>query len=791
MFQIEADQFAAMRKHRLAEALAAGLTGDHWRGTVDPASGDVLATDRLDHTSRFGFDQQGYIGTITSPLGRTWQLHNGPGGRLDGLTSPAGTAIGFGYDADQRLQRLRDWDGGVSVWDYHDGQTSNLDYANGCIAVTAMDQTGQIANQTLSSPTGTVIAASHYLRDADERLRTSDDRHCGRREYHYDLEGRLLAVAAADPAARERFAYDPAGNRTHCTGATATFDAADRLLTQGETDCRYDARGDLVSITSPRGTWRLTWNRRGLLAAAVSARGERLEFGYDAFGRRMWKRFAGSTAHEPCVTRYCWAGEHLIAEFRVQGQRVLHRQEYVFLPGTWTPFATRSDGATCYYHCDPLGTPKRLTDAAGQLIWEADHRAFGEAIITTALVPNPWRLPGQYQDPETGLHYNRFRYYSPELGRYLSRDPLTFFAGTNFFAYVDSDPLNQADPLGLWWKTALSIGLAIAAAAIVIAVAPAALAAAGIVAASAVGVAATTIATGAAAGAVYFAANEALNQEKFCLSCIFSEFLRGGLVGTVGSLAFLALPAEAGVGLFALAGAGAGILSYGTDVATGPNEFSWADLVLTTVISGLTAGLGRYALPRMVAAWRNWRASKPPTPTTSDAYSISALSNKANEALPRAQTAQEDLSPRNIYQNKTVGSDGNKTLSGWKPENVPEGFASAKPSQVAELSDEIGHKLKPSALDNLTKSDGTIDPDAFPGRYYASHAEKQLAVTNPNEPIAVTRPMCKDCYVFYQKLAQSRNSPQVVTDPDVTRVFWPDGTVTLPDGTLAPPAQRW
>ena len=114
----------------------------------------------------------------------------------------------------------------------------------------------------------------------------------------------------------------------------------------------------------------------------------------------------------------------------------MRRQEYGYLSGSTTPFATRTDGHIYYYTTvTTSATPRRLTNAFGEVVWAADYDAFGQARIAHNLVHNPLRFAGQYHDEETGWHYNRFRYYSysPQLGRYLSRDPVGFLVGANFY----------------------------------------------------------------------------------------------------------------------------------------------------------------------------------------------------------------------------------------------------------------------------------------------------------------------------------------------------------------------
>ncbi|WP_432422939.1 RHS repeat-associated core domain-containing protein [Variovorax boronicumulans] len=107
-----------------------------------------------------------------------------------------------------------------------------------------------------------------------------------------------------------------------------------------------------------------------------------------------------------------------------------------------------------YYQCDHLGTPMELTDEGGNIAWEANYKAWGEARLTIseaarkAGLKNPIRFQGQYLDEETGLYYNRFRYYDPVVGRFVSKDPIRLAGGINLLQYAPN-PINWIDPLGL------------------------------------------------------------------------------------------------------------------------------------------------------------------------------------------------------------------------------------------------------------------------------------------------------------------------------------------------------
>ena len=75
--------------------------------------------------------------------------------------------------------------------------------------------------------------------------------------------------------------------------------------------------------------------------------------------------------------------------------------------------------------------PQRIIDDLGVIVWSAEYEPFGKAILTTTTIDNPLRFPGQYYDQESDKHYNFFRDYNPNTGRYVQSDPIGLFGGVN------------------------------------------------------------------------------------------------------------------------------------------------------------------------------------------------------------------------------------------------------------------------------------------------------------------------------------------------------------------------
>lgn len=206
----------------------------------------------------------------------------------------------------------------------------------------------------------------------------------------------------------------------------------------------YDQAGRLAKCIDGTGTesgssWECEWDSMGRLRRAARPDGKSWTCSYDALGRRISKS-------GPEGSTYCLWNRHAIIQSLPQGD----------VPSSWIdsasgiiPLAQESQGKMYSVIPDHLGTPTELLDESGNIAWSATYNLFGELKQEDKKGPGcEIRFPGQWHDDETGLHYNRFRYYDPYTGSYLSRDPIGYLGGLNPYSYC-GDSLNWIDPFGL------------------------------------------------------------------------------------------------------------------------------------------------------------------------------------------------------------------------------------------------------------------------------------------------------------------------------------------------------
>ncbi|QMV14629.1 RHS repeat-associated core domain-containing protein [Vibrio spartinae] len=306
------------------------------------------------------------------------------------------------------------------------------------------DETGRLTEHRVSqAQQQTLFRRYQYNRSGN--LTQVEDNLRGLTQYHYDPLDRLTQVRGS---LSENFAHDPAGNLIQSRQSNV---AGNRLLFQGDRHYQYDEFGNLIQ--EARGTnqsliTRYQYDGQHRLTHVEKPDGTIAEYQYDAFGRRTHKTVTDKTGHQT-TTEFLWQGDKLLAE---SGER--HYQTYLYEYGSFKPLALvtgeGADNATPYfYHLDQIGTPLEITDAEGGVAWSVDYHSYGNvAYQRKADIVSPLRFQGQYYDEETGLHYNRHRYYSPDSGRFITPDPIGLAGGLNNYQYV-KNPTGWIDPLGL------------------------------------------------------------------------------------------------------------------------------------------------------------------------------------------------------------------------------------------------------------------------------------------------------------------------------------------------------
>jgi RHS repeat-associated protein len=358
---------------------------------------------------------------------------------------------------------------------------------------------------------GVTQNARQYHWESNDRLRSIIDSLKGPVHYTHDALGNLAAATYQDGRVDLRLP-DAVGNLFKTTDQTdRKYGPAGQLLeatdARGTTHYTYDAEGNLIRKTEPDGKeWHYRWNLTGMLIEVERPDGERVEFGYDPLARRVFKAYRGKT------TRWIWDGNVPLHEWVELNEEALAREgaplttsfereiavakrrallarrsaqgpprdaQYVaafgedslasesesdvpllegtpdapitwlFEPESFSPLAKLVGDERYSIITDHLGTPRAMFDALGQEVWGAEVDTYGQ--LRDLRGPRdacPFRFPGQYEDGETGLYYNRFRYYDPEAGGYVSQDPIGLLGGANVHGYVN-DSTASFDPLGL------------------------------------------------------------------------------------------------------------------------------------------------------------------------------------------------------------------------------------------------------------------------------------------------------------------------------------------------------
>lgn len=386
---------------------------------------DATCADRRLH---WQYDGQGRV-TEHQQDEHTVRYGYGPGQRLQTLHLPDGTEVQYHYDRLGRWESLA-INGKTHLQRQFDDQGREQTRQAGNNRQTQVwDRHNRLINRRWQ---GQESSSRRYSWDAESRLEQYEDSTQGSYQFQRDPQGQLIAENS------QAFAYDDGGNRKENQAQIHQ----DRLLEAGQTKRRYDVLGAETEVHGTNAQ-RRRFDAEGQLTE-LSGEGVHVQYGYDALGRRAWRKNA-----EGAVS-YLWHNDVLLGE-----QRNGTWQWYIRDPETDAPLLTAVDGETHYYELDWRQAPVRLWSEQGELTWEGNPDAWGK-YNAEGDVHQPIRLPGQFEDELTGLHSNRFRDYDTSTGRYLTPDPWGIKGGLNSYRYTPN-PVDYVDRLGLDFSPVVTV----------------------------------------------------------------------------------------------------------------------------------------------------------------------------------------------------------------------------------------------------------------------------------------------------------------------------------------------
>lgn len=420
---------------REAVDLSYNLRGD-LLGYSDAETSTAFAVDKigrvLSASTDYGPFEKGHAYTyranglpasFTDPTGLTYQYLWDPADQLQGVVIPGEGSITYSYNPTDWVQPQRITLPGGVTQDY------------------TYDDLRRIERIHSKAPGGATIQDFQYSYLPTDLIESIETEY-GAIRYGYD-DGQRLTSVEHPTLPPEAYVYDEFGNRSPASGSPWSYDANGALLSDGEATYEYDAQGNRVRKITASGTTHYFYDEGDSLVRVEEPLGSVVaEYGYDASGVRLWKEVAGER------TYFHYSSEGLVAELDAAGEPL---RTYAYEPGSeWStsPLLLRDNGGSKFFHHDHLGTPHKLTSPGGAIAWSAQYTGFGAAHVGPGSATNPLRLPGQYFDPESGLHQNLMRDYDPGIGAYLTQDPYGLLTGPNRYAYAYGDPVHLYDPTG-------------------------------------------------------------------------------------------------------------------------------------------------------------------------------------------------------------------------------------------------------------------------------------------------------------------------------------------------------
>ncbi len=403
--------------------------------------GRMLTGSNPDSNLSYAYDSLGRVTQVTQN-GKLVQCSYDSVANRASMTTPEGETVQYTYNQASQMTRIQlSSDKGVDYTYDALGSVLRKDYTGGAYSTRSYDNAGRLINVSHFKGDGTPIYTQQNPIDNVGNIltKTTD---LGTTTYSYNQTYQL--ISADHPVQTdEAFTYDPVGNRlTSAAHNDWTYNNRNELISYDGVTYSYDANGNTISKIDGSGTTNYTYNYENRLVRADFPDGTYAEYVYDVKGRRIEKSVDGN------VTGFLYDGSHLLAEYDSLGSLI---RNYFYGADQYNPLLMKENGSVYFYLKDHLGTPKKLIDESGTVVWSGNYNSFGKMTINVETVENSIGFPGQYLDRVSKKYYNLHRYYNPEIGRYAQLDPAGLSSSTvNLYLYGYNNPINRIDPFGLW-----------------------------------------------------------------------------------------------------------------------------------------------------------------------------------------------------------------------------------------------------------------------------------------------------------------------------------------------------
>jgi RHS repeat-associated protein len=372
--------------------------------------------------------------TYTGLSAKTISYSYYPNGSRESMTTPAGT-FSYSYDAAGRASSMTNPFSETTSWSYgNNNWLSTQTLANGAVATythSALGQVTELLNQIGSSTISDFTMSYDGIGN-----RTSISASIpgatslnGATGYNYDSKDQMTQESSTRNSGwTDNFAYDSSGNPTTFKGVTKSYNSNNQ---HSGTGFSYDSDGNPTTY----GGTTLTFDPENRMTGYGSA----LTSGYNGDGLRAWK------ANSTNTTYFLYDGILPVVELDSSGS-VTATNTF----GSAGLVSRRSGGTSVLYSFDSEGNVSQRSNGSGAVLSNYLFAAHGATLNGTLSEPFGYKAQfGYYTDTETGLQLLTHRYYDPNAGRFVTRDPIGYTGGINLYSYSLNNPTNLMDNIGL------------------------------------------------------------------------------------------------------------------------------------------------------------------------------------------------------------------------------------------------------------------------------------------------------------------------------------------------------